>query len=257
VTLPRRVLPLSGTRYALAVLRVVLIDAPESADLLAALQPFVTGGGKPLKVGVLERTADLADAHTYQAALRTLGTRAPLHECLLASSDAERARAAQSVKGLGVLHFDDPAELPLRVAVRIGGDSVANQEGALRAYFHAQARRDLDLTSIESSTPERIAFRATAWRPVEGEVLGDASGVRAPFPVEGVVTLRSDGGIESLKTSQPSADELNDARSFVASLVHHGQLETHEQGQRARGTHQIVIDAHGQRRLVRARTGHR
>jgi hypothetical protein len=249
------VLPLGGKEYARAVLRVVLIDSPESADLLAALQPLATASGKPLKVGALEPGADLADVKTYQAALRKLGTRAPLHDCLLASSDTERARAAESVTGLTVLQFDDPAELPLRVAAQIGGDSTANHACALRAYLHS--RRDLDLTSIESSTPDRIAFRATAWRAVEGDELGVASGVHAPLPVDGVVMLRSGGRVESLEISEPSDEDQREARNFVASLVHHGQLQTHAQGQRARGTHQIVIDARGERRLVRSRAGHR
>ncbi len=239
-----------GTWYTSTMLRVVLIDARESAHFVAALEQLVTANGRPLKVGLLDRDAAELD---LKRTVSKLGSRAPLEDWLLVTDDVRRARGAHGVE---VLAFEDPATVPLLVAARIGESrATSNLEPALRYYLHA--RREIDLSSIEGATPERITFRATAWRPIEGDELGDVSGVRTPFPVGGVATLRSDGSIESLQISEPSDEDVREAKSFVASLVHHGQLQTHAQGQRARGTHQIVIDADGQRRLVRARAGHR
>jgi hypothetical protein len=233
------------------VLQVVLIDASGSADVVAALESLVNAKGKPLKVGLIERAADLADVRTYQAALRGLGSQAALADCLLVVDADARAEAAQRVQGLGLLRVrvHEVAGLPLLVAARIGADSLANLERALGWFL--RARYGLDLTSVVSSTPERIAFRALAWRVVEGDELGDVSGVRAPFAVEGLVTCDGAGRVESLQASEPSDDQLTEARNFVASLLHHGQL----QAQRAGSSHEIVTDAQGQRRLVRLRTG--
>jgi hypothetical protein len=231
----------------------------------------VTSKGKPLHVEMLVRDADLADPKTYQPALRKVGNRARLQDGLLVSGDTERARAARLVSGLAVLcfspsssrgtpatpnEFDDWAQLPLLVAARMRGESQANLEVALKAYLHS--RHDLELASIEpGATAQHLKFRANAWRPIEGDNLGKASGVLAPLPVEGDVTRDADGRVASVAVSEPSDETLSEARNFVASLVHHGQLETHAQGQRARGTHQIVVDAQGKRRLVRSRVSYR
>jgi hypothetical protein len=265
------------------VLQVVFIDAgagaldaqhasdPELSDALSAIAQLVTSKGKPLHVEMLGRDADLADPRIYQPALRKVSSRARLQDGLLVSGDAERARVAHSVSGLAVLRFkpssssgttaapnefDDWAQLPLLVASRMRGESQVNLEVALQAYL--QARHDLELASIEpGATAQHLRFRANAWRPIEGDNLGEASGVLAPLPVEGDVTRDSDGRVASLSVSEPSDEALSEARNFVASLVHHGQLETHAKGQRARGTHQIVVDAKGKRRLVRSRVSYR
>jgi hypothetical protein len=253
------------------VLQVVFIDAkpgaldarhspqshPELPDTIAALEQLVTSKGKPLHVEVLARNQDLADPKTYQAALRKVSSRALLQDALVISEDAERARAAHSRHRLAVLlfipsdsrakgaksasgdDFDDWAQLPLIVSARMRGESQANLEVALKAYLHA--RHDLELASIEpGATAQHLPFRATAWRPVEGVVARDSA-----------------GRVASVKISEPSDEALSEARNFVASLVHHGQLETHAKGQRARGTHQIVVDAKGKRRLVRSRVSYR
>ncbi|HKP56973.1 MAG TPA: hypothetical protein VJV78_09645 [Polyangiales bacterium] len=232
------------------VLRVVLIDAPDAANVVAPLERLVTAAGKALKVGLLARDSAPSD---LKAAVRELGSRAPLTDCLIASSDAARARVASDV---AVLVFHDRSELPLLVAARIGESAAPkNLEHALR--FYLQSRHNLDLTAVEHSTLERISFRATAWHPLEGADLGDASGVSAPFPVEGIVARRPDGGVESVKISEPSDEALQEARSFVASLVQHGQLESHAAGQRGHGTHRITVDAQGRRRLIRSRVSYR
>jgi hypothetical protein len=251
------------------VLQVVFIDVepgalnashshPDLQDALAAVAQLTTSNGKPLHVELLSREHDLGDPKTYQAGLRRVSRRARLQDAVLISDDAERARAARAVQGLTALHFErhDWAELPLVIAAREERASQANLEVALKSYLHA--RHDLELASVEPGpTAQQIAFRATAWRPIEDDGLGEASGVLAPFPVEGVVSRDSGGRVDAVKVPEPSVEARSEARNLVASLVHHGQLESHAKGQRARGTHHIIVDAKGRRRLVRSRVSYR
>ena len=65
---------------------------------------------------------------------------------------------------------------------------------------------------------------------------------------------------EASTVSEPEASGKGSSAPLLEVrdlVVHHGQLQTQAQGQRARGTHQVVIDAAGERRLVRSRAGHR
>jgi len=225
-------------RYTHRVLRLVLIDGVVSAELVAVIEGFDNAKGKPLEVRLLEPGAE-----SYESALRGVSKR----ECLLVIRDAERANGA----ALDVLQLDDEAELPLLIAARVAG----NLEPALA--FYLQQRRAIELNAVVNASAERIDFRGMAWRAVTGAELADLSGVLVPLPVEGFVTLRADGGVVTVTVSEPTQDETTEARNFLASLVHHGQVSTHIPGQRARGTHEIVTDAQGQRRLVRLRAGTR
>lgn len=216
----------------LRVLRALLIDGFESAELVEALSAFVTAKGKPLRVSVLPQAADL-----------TL----PQSHSLLVVREPQRAQSARLVKGLEVLQVADESELPLRVAARIGAS--ANLEGALA--FYLRQRYGIDANAIVSASG---SFRGVAWRGIEG--LAGLSGVLVPVPVEGSVTLQADGGVSTVTGAEPTPEDLAEARSFVASLVHHGQVHTHT-GQPARASHEVVTDARGQRRLVRSRAGTR
>lgn len=233
------------------MLRALFIDEVTSPELVAVLRTLANAKGKPLEVAVLAGDADLTAPQRCQSALRAAGSRAALGDCMLVVRDAERAVAAQ----LPVLQVDDEAELPLLVAARIAGGSSANLEAALA--FYLRLRQGLELSSIVSASAERIVFRALAWRAVEGKQLADLSGVFMALPVEGSVTLRTNGGVLAATVSEPSPDDLAEARNYLASLVQHGQVNTHTQGQLARATHEIVTDQAGQRRLVRLRSGAR
>jgi hypothetical protein len=221
------------------VLRALLIDGFESVELVEALSAFVTAKGRPLRVSVLQQAADL-----------TL----PQSHSLLVVREPQRAQTARLVKGLEVLQVDDEAQLPLRVAARIGAS--ANLEGAL--VFYLRQRHGIDASAVVSTSG---SFRGVAWREIEGEELAELSGVMVPVPVEGSVTLQADGGVSAVRGAEPTPEDLAEARSFVASLVHHGQVNTHTRGPGhqpgARASHEVVTDARGQRRLVRSRAGTR
>ncbi|HET8933918.1 MAG TPA: hypothetical protein VFN67_10785 [Polyangiales bacterium] len=225
--------------YAYGVLRRVLIDGVVSAEVVAAIEGFATAKGKPLEVSLLEPGADLKSS-----GLRGVAKRA---ECLLAVREAEQVKGAE----LAALQFDDEAELPLLIAARVAG----NLEPALA--FYLKQRHAIDLNAVVNASAERIDFQGTAWRALTGAELANLSGVLVHLTVEGFVTLRADGGVAAVTVSEPTQDETTEARNFVASLVHHGQISTHRPGQRARGTHEITTDAQGQRRLVRVRAGAR
>lgn len=228
------------------MLRVLLSDVVFSPEVLGVLEAFVDSKGRAIKIAQLPPDADLGSALSYRSA-----SGAALSECLLVVRDAERARAAAQV--VQTLLFDDEAELPLLVAARLGAS--ANLAPALG--FYLQVHQRIESSAIVSASAERVDFRGMAWRVVTGEELLDLSGVLVPFSVVGFVTLRADGGVVTVTVSEPTSDEVSEARNFVASLVHHGQVSTHIPGQNARGTHEIVTDALGQRRLVRARSGAR
>lgn len=231
------------------MLRLVLIDGVVSADVLAVIGAFTNALGKPLSAATLEPSADLTVPDSYQSALRAGGRRVPLSACLLAVRDAARARGAPVPN---VLQFDDEAELPLLVAARVAAAGSANLTAALRYYLNN--RRAFELSAVVSATSERVDFQGVAWRAVTGEELFDLSGVLVPLPVVGFVTLRADGGVVTVTVSEPAADAMTEARNFVASLVHHGQVSAHTTGRR---THEIITDAQGQRRLMRVRSGTR
>ena len=148
--------------------------------------------------------------------------------------------------------FDDEAELPLLVAARVAAAVSGNLTGALSYYL--KTRHAVELSAVVSATSERVDFQGVAWRAVTGTELFDLSGILVPLPVVGFVTLRADGGVVTVTVSEPADDAMTEARNFVASLVHHGQVSAHTKGQR---THEIVADAQGQRRLMRVRSGTR
>jgi hypothetical protein len=223
------------------VLRRVLIEGVVSTEVVAVIEGFSNAKGKPLEVCLLEPGADL---NAESSALRGAAKRS---ECLLAVRDPDRAKGAE----LAVLKFDDEAELPLLIAARVAG----NLEPALG--FFLKQRRAIELNAVVNASAERIDFRGMAWHALTGAELADLSGVLVHLTVEGFVTLRADGAVASVTVSEPTQDETTEARNFLASLVHHGQVSTHIPGQRARGTHEIVTDGQGQRRLVRARAGAR
>jgi hypothetical protein len=230
----------------------VLIDGVVSAELVELITGFTNAKGKPLKAAVLAPDADLAAAESYRSALRAVSGRAALSECLLVVRDAARAQGALVEN---VLQFEDEAELPLLVAARVAAAGSANLQGALAYYL--ELRQAIELSAVVSATNERVNFQGVAWRAVTGDELFDLSGVLVPLTVVGFVTLRADGGVVTVTVSEPAQDELAEARNFVASLVHHGQVSAYMPGQRARGTHEIIADAHGQRRLVRVRSASR
>ncbi|HTU60349.1 MAG TPA: hypothetical protein VMF89_17985, partial [Polyangiales bacterium] len=219
------------------MLRALLIDGFDSAELVAALETFVTSKGKPLRVFVLPQADDLTLPQTYKVRLS-------MSECLAAVRELDRARSAQVVEGLEVMQVDDEAQLPLRVAARIGAS--ANVETALT--FYLRQRHTIEASSVVSASG---SFRGAAWRELEG--LAELSGVMVPVPVEGSVTLRADGSVSAVSGAEPAPEAVAEARSFVLSLVQHGQVHTHTQ--RGHGSHEVVTDAQGQRRLVRLRTG--
>jgi hypothetical protein len=214
--------------YAGGVLRSLLIDGFESAELVEALKGFVTAKGKPLTVSVSPRGAELSAAK----------------DRLLVVRQRERAQAARQA-----LQADDEAEVPLLVAARIG--AAENLAGALA--FYLKQRHGVESSTVVSASAERIEFRAVAWRQIEGEELADLSGVWVPVPVAGCVTLREDGGVSAVTGAEPAPEDIAEAKNFALSLVRHGQVHTHMPGQRTRASHEVVTNAQGMRRLVRAR----
>jgi beta-phosphoglucomutase-like phosphatase (HAD superfamily) len=196
----------------------------------------------------------------FTTALQRLGATATLNECLFISENAPHVKVAREEHGMQTLlfrapgatqfDFDDWSEAPLLVAHLI--DPEANAETALKAYLSAV--RGLEDVSLER-TANRNTFkvRARAWSPISGPGLGELEGVLVSLPVEGELTRESQGALKDVRIDQPSPEQLSEATSFVRSLVRTKQIGAPSESAVSRPTHQITVDEHGCRRLVRKR----
>jgi hypothetical protein len=77
--------------------------------------------------------------------------------------------------------------------------------------------------------------------------------VLVSLPVEGEFSRGSRGALENLRIDQPSTEQLSEATSFVKSLVRNKQIGPVSSAGLSRPTHEITVDEHGRRRLIRKR----
>ena len=200
------------------------------------------------------------DKKVFLKALQRLGTTATLPECLLITENAAHVQVAREQHGMKTLlfrapgapqfDFEDWSQAPLLVADVI--EPAVNGVAAVKAYLSGV--RGLDEVSVEP-TAKRDAFkvRGRAWVPISGPDLGELEGVLVSLPVEGEFSRGSRGALENLRIGQPSAEQLSEATSFVRSLVRNKQIGPASGAALSRATHEITVDEHGRRRLIRKR----
>jgi hypothetical protein len=104
-----------------------------------------------------------------------------------------------------------------------------------------------DATSGETRITGRVWHSAT----IPGfDRLGQ---VNVELPVRGRVKVAPNGKVETLALSKPSHEDIEEARSYAATLAAHGDIEGVTGGTASAGpsTHRIEQGADGQRRLKR------
>ena len=123
-------------------------------------------------------------------------------------------------------------------------------ENSLRPILASQ--HGIDLVSLEGEPSAGVLHgRAKEWVPLEQKELGPFAGVRVALPVE--IAVRVEPERVLVTVTDPAADELSEAVSFVAGLAARGQILTGT-GKSAKGgaTHRIEVDPQGRRLLKRS-----
>ena len=200
------------------------------------------------------------DKKVFLKTLQRLGTTATLHECLLITENAAHVQVAREQHGMKTLlfrapgatqfDFEDWSQAPLLVAHVI--EPAVNVEAAVKAYLSSV--RGLEAVSVEPTTKrDTFKVRGRAWSPISGPDLGELEGVLVSLPVEGEFSRGSRGTLENLRIDQPSTEQLSEATSFVKSLVRNKQIGPVSGAGLSRPTHEITVDEHGRRRLIRKR----
>ena len=198
----------------------------------------------------------------FQKALQRLRVAVPLTRCLFVTENAQHIRAAREKLEMATLQFrsqesavydfDDWADAPMLIANLVGPKQFANVEAAVKS--HLAATRGVTVQSVRPSvTPGAIHVTAQVWKPITVPDDDELRGVCVPFSVEGEVHRGDRGEVTSVALGEPSAEELEEAASYVRSLAVHGQIGGHTRTRGARATHRIETDAQGNRRLVRTR----
>jgi hypothetical protein len=187
------------------------------------------------------------DRKVFTLALKRLGVRTTLAECVFVTENAEHIRHCREELGMKTLQFGkdftDWADGPLALSAMVAPAAV-NLEAALQPW--ASANR-LDGLSLLQERPGVVYAQAQMWVPISGHDLGEAEGVHVPLPVR--IDLPNDAhGRITPRVGRPSADDVNEAASYVKGLVARGEVGK-PTGPLA--THTIETDGAGRRLLKR------
>lgn len=115
---------------------------------------------------------------------------------------------------------------------------------ALRALL---AREQVELLSAEPA-PAAGCWQVRGRRWVAVTLSGRAAPLHVALPVAGEVRRGAHGRYEAALPA-PTAEEIDEARAFAASLAAHGQIAA--PGARGTASHEIVVDTQGREKLVR------
>jgi FMN phosphatase YigB (HAD superfamily) len=204
-----------------------------------------------------------ARRQTFERAVRQLGLPAGLDECLFISGDARRLDACRKM-GMRVLRFgpadspgadfNDWAEAPLLLAPVVAPGSSFNMKLALQLYL-AAARR-LELVSIDyAATPDTIEGRVKKSFPVTIQTRdGGTETIHTRLPVNVVVKLNRKGKVKSVKTGEPTGEELAESAHFVKTLEDNQQLSRGRGELMGRETHALETDEKGEKHLKHKRS---
>jgi hypothetical protein len=208
----------------------------------------------------------------FELALRRLGSRAQLDECLLVTENAAHVTQARRRYAMATLRFraagakrfdfDDWAQAPALIARMLGARSAANMRQAVRAFLAAQR---IDLEADEGIGADgQGPFSGSRWTPLSIPGTADhgerrvLQGLHVAVPASGRIERDRKGLLRLTGVEPPTVEALQETASFVRSLAAHGQIAGLGGGTtRARSplpllpTHEIRTDAAGERRLVR------
>lgn len=199
------------------------------------------------------------DRRVFEVALRRLGSKASLAECLFISENAAHiTHARMSLKmstlqfrpaGARQFDFDDWAQAPALIAHLLGATPIANVQTAVRAFLAAQ---NFEVLSVEEIEPAgSIQFSCKTWYPISVPDMDDLRDIHVSLPITGWVARGKKGQLKVVGLNRPSEQERAETVTFVRSLATNGQIGGRSGVLPRRPTHEIQIDASGSRRLVR------
>jgi FMN phosphatase YigB (HAD superfamily) len=201
------------------------------------------------------------DRGIFEKALQRLGASVSLEECLFITENAshiEEARRTLKMKtlqfgstGSSEFDFDDWSDAPALIANLVAPHQQANTHAAIKTHL---AAKGIDLLKAEpAESSDATNFSGQVWSPISVPGFDDLQHVQVAIPVEGKVTRGHKGEVRSVAPVQPSAEQVEEATSFVRSLATHGQIAGQTAKPPGGATHQIETDEKGNRRLVRKR----
>lgn len=230
---------------------LAVLDRAELRTLFEPVQKRVT---LSTHAGVMK-----PDRRVFEVALRRLGSKASLAECLFITENAAHithARASLKMStlqfrsvGANRFDFDDWAQAPALIAHLLGATPVANMQAAVRVFLAAQ---NIELLSVEKIEPAgSIQFSGKTWCPISVPDTKDLRDLHVSLPITGRVARGKTGKLKVVGLSRSSEQALAEAVMFVRSLAANGQIGGRSGIHRLRPTHEIRTDASGIRRLVR------
>jgi FMN phosphatase YigB (HAD superfamily) len=193
----------------------------------------------------------------FAKALSRLGVTAGLAESMLITEDAAHVahvRDRLHMRALrfapdGAGDFEDWAEAPSLVAAAISPANHANAVAALKTRLAASG---MELVDAQEADAGQMKVSAKAWHPIKVPGRADLGDVHVAIPVEGVVKRNAAGHVSSTIAS-PSAEQIDEATSFVSGLAAHDQIASGSPNAPKGATHEIEVAADGKQRLVRRR----
>jgi hypothetical protein len=260
-----------GGRLSLSIVSDYLPPAPpvteaKIAALEAQFQSVLAAAGlaeffAPFEKRVTTSTragVNKPDRRIFELAIERSGVAASLSECLFITEDEAHLAACRNL-GMSVLRFgsgpgiqpafSDWLRAPLIIAAVVGAAASSNHMAAVRLFL----RQTHGLADFEGRQTANT-LRGQARREVElhSPRLGPLDGILVEVPVDVTVHLCADGDIDQVRISEPAADTVSDAASFVKSLLDNEQIALPDRPS-DNATHAIETDANGRRRLVRRR----
>lgn len=246
--------PATPARVAAIFARyLTLLDA-------TGLRPFF----EPVKKRVTLSThahAMKPDAAVFEKALRRLGVRATLAECLFITENKAHVRAVRKFLQMHALQFRpagatggefaDWADAPALIAHEVAPDQADNLHAVVKAHLAAQGVELVAAKAVKAGGD--VQATGQVWCPVSVPGCADLQGLHVAMPVASHIARGTRGKLASAPVAAPSADDLAEASAFVQSLAHHGQIGGRAGTKALRPTHCIETDAGGVKRLVRSR----
>jgi hypothetical protein len=200
------------------------------------------------------------DRRIFELATQRSRTGAALNACLFVTENQDHLNACRGL-GMAVLRFGpgdsntpsftDWSEAPLLIG-NVVAPAGPNLEAALRVRLAATDRLELTHTA-PTTTDETVRGRAKAWVPLDDHSLGDLRGVHVQLPVDVEVRLDPHGRVANVSVGAPDPDARTEAVAHTQSLISSGQVDVGAGTSPTIATHQVEVDARGQRFLKRKR----
>lgn len=246
--------PPPATAAKLAAIFRDYLAVLDQAGLRALFEPVQKRVTLSMHAGVMK-----PNRRVFEVALRRLGSKASLAECLFITENAAHIKHVRtSLKmstlqfrptGVSRFNFDDWAQAPALIAHLLRATPVANMQAAVRAFLAAQ---NIELLSVEEIEPAgSIQFSGKTWCPISAPDMDDLRDLHVSLPITGRVARDKTGKLKVVGLNRPSEQELAETVTFVRSLATNGQIGGRSGARPLRPTHEIQTDASGIRRLVR------